>query len=667
MTRWIFLFLVVMLLSQPVFSGNPENPATLLSSPADGPEVKRWTTCSIDGVQWLVDPEGKPFYSKGVNIVTPGKDDEKGRSGQAFCWSNFCDTIGDWRKEVAGRLKAWGFNTLGGWSDCSPDLGLPFMVDLELGRNSRFHWFDPFDPQMEQKVLEKARQLTAAYRNLPQLIGYFSDNEVGWWNSSLFIWFLRAPWENHTKRFLWKMIYDSYDGDWNRLLVDWSPQNGAKNFDDLKMTGAALKLRPGGNGIRLVDRFMSACAGRYYKLMYNAIHAAHPGALVLGDRLPLYYHQDAILAMGDNVDLISTNYNVDVADGWIAPYYFDGLRKLSRKPVLVTEFFFAATENGSGNRNETARNVHAKPGHLMTVPTQDERAWGAQNALLGFAGFPNVVGAHWFQYCDEPLGGREDGEDYNTGLIDTSDRPYQALTLGFMEINPGLESAHAKSGVELKRTAAEPEDRADVQPVRIARADYRIDVGDQTLIEWEKRKTLLSGFSAPVPHVPFGDVHLAWRPEGFYLFSLSNTYVDPSFLDYSDKFPMSETFQLHFTVEAEGRQNHLAIYLIPENDPSRPDGFEIKPELFRLEKGIPRQKLPSQGFVQRIEKSLPHMAVEAFFPARWFGLDELRPGIELRANIGLMSYYHEFTMSWAGDPAMSEILEPSSFREIVLE
>ncbi len=161
------------------------------------------------------------------------------------------------------------------------------------------------------------------------------------------------------------MIFESYEGSWEAFLADWSPQGGIKNFEDLKKAGASLKLRPGGNGIRLVDRFMSACAGHYYELMYKAIHTAHPGALVLGDRLPLYYHQDAILAMGDNVDVISTNYNVDVADGWVAPYFFDGLRKLSRKPVLVSEFFFAAAENRSGNRNETERKCpcKARPSH----------------------------------------------------------------------------------------------------------------------------------------------------------------------------------------------------------------------------------------------------------------------------------------------------------------
>jgi hypothetical protein len=664
--------LLIISISQPVFAQGLEKPIPPALATA-GLKAKGWTTADINGVRWLIDPEGKLFYSKGVNLVTPGKDSDKSKAGQAYCWSNFYSSLGEWGKQVEGRLRQWGFNTLGGWSDCSIDSGLPVMVDLELGRNSRFHWFDPFDPQMEQTTLRKAAELTAPYRNMPQLIGYFSDNEVGWWNASLFIWFLKQPWENHTKSFLWKMIYDSYEGSWQAFLADWSPQGGAANFEDLKKAGAALKLRPGGNGIRLVDRFMSACARRYYELMYKAIHTAHPGALVLGDRLPLYYHQDAILAMGDNVDVISTNYNIDIADGWVAPYFFEGLRKLSRKPVLVTEFFFAAAENRSGNLNETARNIHAKSGHLMTVATQDERAWGAGNALLSFARFPNVVGAHWFQYCDEPLGGREDGEDYNMGLVDTFNRPYQQLTLDFAKLNPELDSVHAGSaGESAIRTANAVNKEKDQpnpagEPVRIARADYRIDVSDQTLLEWDKEKTLLSGLTAPAPYVPFGDVHLTWKPEGFYLFSLSNTYFDPKFLDYRDAFPKSEAFQLHFTAEAEGKRNHLAAYLIPQNDPSTPDGFEIFPELFQLEKGVPEERLPSSGHVQKIKKSLPHMAVEAFFPAKWFGLEELKPGMRLRVNIALVSYFREFEMVWAGNPEMREILDPKDFREVVLE
>ncbi len=622
-----------------------------------------WSTAEINGVQWLIDSTGKPFYSKGVNIVTPGRDTEKSRARQAYCWNNFYPSLDDWRAQVGCQLKGWGFNTLGGWSDSGSSLGLALTVDLELGRNSRFHWFDPFDPAMEKTTIDTAKELTAPYRNLPYLIGYFSDNEVGWWNSPLFTWFLKAAWENHTKQFLWHMIYDHYEGSWERLLVDWVPQGGIDGFEGLKNAGAALKLRPEGNGIRLVDKFLSACTRHYYELMAKAIHSAHPGALFLGDRLPLYYHQDAVLAMGDNIDVISTNYNVDVPDGWVAPYYFDGLRKLSRKPVLVTEFFFAAQENRSGNRNETARNIHAKPGHLMTVGTQIQRTWGASNALLNFAKFPNIVGAHWFQYCDEPLGGREDGEDYNMGLIDTANRPYEELTESFAKLNSTLETVHAASA----RRIAEEAGNGLNEPVRVHRADRHIDASDQSLIEWEKEKTLLSGFGTPAPHVPFGDVHLAWTPEGFYLFSLSDTYVDPNFLDYRGNFPLSEAFQLHFTVDADENRNHFAAFLVPKNNPAYPDGFEIEPELRRIENGKTSEKLPVAGHVQKLEKSLPHMAVEAFFPAKWFGLKELKAGMKLRTNISVVSYFREFTMAWAGNAGMEEISNPSDFREIVLE
>ena len=197
MIRRLILLIVVLFLSPLAFADNSG-----MSIPVNPPSGKgdfkcnKWSTAEINGVKWLIDPEGKPFYSKGVNIVSPGGQSEKSKAVEAYCWVNFYPSIEQWRAKVGAQLRQWGFNTLGGWSDSSPDLGLPLTVDLELGRHSRFHWFDPFDPQMEQETLEKARELTAPYRNLPQLIGYFSDNEVGWWNSSLFVWFLKAPWEN---------------------------------------------------------------------------------------------------------------------------------------------------------------------------------------------------------------------------------------------------------------------------------------------------------------------------------------------------------------------------------------------------------------------------------------------------------------------------------------
>jgi hypothetical protein len=677
MARAFFCLLVVLMLA-----------VTASARDLTSPAASGWHTIETDGVHWLATSSGQLFYSKGVNFLDAGKESPKSKEKQAFYWGNFFSTIEQWRRTAGLQLLEWGFNTRGGWSDPSPEFNLALTVDLELGRNSKFHWFDPFDPKQEKETFEWAERLTAPFRNDPKLLGYFTDNEVGWWNSALFVWYLGKSWDNHTKRMLWLVLYDYYDGSWDKLLKDWVPEGTPAGFDDLKQAGSKLKLRPGGYGIRLVNRFMNLYCRYYYRLTSEAIRHAHPGALLLGDRLPLYYHQDAVLAMDDYVDVISTNYNVDVPDGWVAPYYFDGLRRLSKKPVLVTEFFFAAEENRSGNNNETARNKYPKPGHLMTVRTQAERAYGIMNAIRNFASFPNVVGTHWFQYCDEPLGGREDGEDYNMGLIDLANRPYEEVIEVFRSWNPKLEDIHRERGKQPDPVVSFRKDgigASDVNtsthhpslithhfpsantPYPVRRATGHIKVTDQTLMDWDKAKTRLLDFQTPPPYVPFGDVHLSWAPEGLYLATLANTFVDPQFLAYQGEFPLSETFQIHLMVSTSGKPKHYAIHLVPQPDPLFPDGFEVKPHLYRYANGRPVEQLATEGRVQRIEKSLPHMVVEAFFPARYFGFKRLHSGLKLQMNIHLMSYYREFITSWTGAPQLQPTKLPETLRPVVLK
>ena len=40
---------------------------------------------------------------------------------------------------------------------------------------------------------------------------------------------------------------------------------------------------------------------------------------------------------------------------------------------------------------------------------------------------PRVVGAHWFQWRDQPLTGRADGENYQIGFLTGTDAPYPEL------------------------------------------------------------------------------------------------------------------------------------------------------------------------------------------------------------------------------------------------
>ena len=53
---------------------------------------------------------------------------------------------------------------------------------------------------------------------------------------------------------------------------------------------------------------------------------------------------------------------------------------------------------------------------------------------------PNIVGAHWFTFRDQPLTGRRDGENYQVGLVDVCDTPYKELTDAMREIGDRMYS-----------------------------------------------------------------------------------------------------------------------------------------------------------------------------------------------------------------------------------
>lgn len=578
------------------------------------------------GVAWLTLPGGPRFFSIGADTVNGG---DKSVRDRGYFFEKYYPDRAAWAADTQKRLYAWGVNTRGGWSDPGRDMTLPLVPEIDLGRNSRLHWFDPFAPDALAITIARARALTAPYKDHPGVIGFFTDNEVGWWNAPLFRWYLGNEWALYTKQFLWRMIHDRYQGRWDRLLVDFVPGEGIRSFEDLKRGGASLKLRPGGQGIHLIQAFTAACARRYYQLVHDALRTVAPDCLVMGDRLPLYYNQDAVLATRGLLDVLSTNYNVDTPDGWVAPYYFDGLARLATAPVLISEFFFAADENRSGNVNN---------GHLMHVATQDERARGAAAAVRHFAAFPNVVGVHWFQYYDEPSGGRGDGENFNMGLVDIHNQPYAKLLAALTPANAAAAAIHAASGAR----SASP--LPAVLPIREAPGPLRAD--DKSLADWpDKAGTRLPWFTVPAPYVPFGDVHAAWRPEGLALFHLAQNYVNLDMLAYEGAFPLSETYQLHLEVDAGAGARHFALCLVPRPHPRYPGRFEIDPRLYLVRADGAYEPVAEPGLLQGLDKPLPHIALELFLPARLLGLARLAPGTPLSLRLWATTFYREMTMT----------------------
>ncbi len=478
----------------------------------------RWSLASEHGVSWLVTPCGQRFFSLGVNALDGGYP-ERNKDGKVwYSWTAFDRSRAQWVEVTRRRLAEWGFNSAGGWSLPPQVLRLPTVIDLELGRQAQFHWFDPFAPTTATRMMALARRLVAPYRNSPYRIGYFSDNEVGWWAGALFVFYSMKPASSATKQRWVEALRQHYAGDWGRFTADFLPPAGVGSWAQLLAATGMTRMRPGGSGVHAVREWTGIVARHYYALAAKAIHLADPDALYFGDRLPIYYDPAAVRAMAPYVDAIATNYNVDSSDGWVAPYYFDGLRRLSGgKPVLVSEWFFAAMHNRTGNRNN---------GHLMTVDTQAERAAGAAAATENFAAIPEVIGAQWFQYYDHPKGGRADGEDYDFGLVDINDRPYRRLTEALSIANRRAFAIHE----EATATAARP-----ARVVSVPHADVALSA--RSLSDWPKPASLLPPLTASPGAVEFGEAYLTWSARGLQLATIGQDYFDIDLLAYRRLVP----------------------------------------------------------------------------------------------------------------------------------
>ena len=144
------------------------------------------------------------------------------------------------------------------------------------------------------------------------------------------------------------------------------------SFAELDQHGM-LYLRPGSQGIRIYRRFLGLMAERYYSLVREIIHTYDPRGLILGDRYQSFYYPEVARASAPSVDVVSSNLNAAWNDGTFPRFYLDTLHALTGKPVIVSEFYMAAQQNRSGNKNDSST--------FPVVATQQQRAAGFRNTV----------------------------------------------------------------------------------------------------------------------------------------------------------------------------------------------------------------------------------------------------------------------------------------------
>ena len=349
----------------------------------DGPRLRgtgHFRTEKVGGKWWLVTPEGRLFFSVGLDVtrimtdITDGSRHPDWYQGavppdgkMAFTiWNlekkfgrrDFADEYYDF---VLKRFDSWGLNTIGNWS--APELSLksrkPYVMSVlerakGVKRHPKFHIYDFEDPEFERNFRAAIREKFATDASLahaakdPMCIGFFIDNEL--------------------------------------QFQKWIPDVGD------------------GRAAPLVDL--------YFRICREELNKAAPGKMYLGSRF-VGFRQSGVLwrTAAKWCDVVTVNAYANSVYNLSEKMFERG----KEKPILVGEFHFGCFDRGM-----------FKPG-LAPVCDQAERARSYTRFVEGCLQHPLIVGCHWFQYRDQPLLGRGDGEAYQIGFVDVCDRPYPEI------------------------------------------------------------------------------------------------------------------------------------------------------------------------------------------------------------------------------------------------
>ena len=422
---------------------------------AKGPKFQAtgfFRTQKVNGKWWLIDPDGNLFFSQGIDCVrmtdsTPVEEREswfdsqlwqspefqsfvsRGRAIKdyytnktvkcfSFAGANLQRKYGEnWRQIyselVHKRLRSWGLNTIGNWSDEQVRLmrKTPYTDNISSGRTppiqgSEGYWGkfpDVFDPSFKRNLRESMANKKGKSAGDPWCIGYFSDNEMSWGDEySLSIGALKSPSEQPAKKVFIENLKAKYNSI-EALNKVWGTKY--ESWDDLSKSQTAPDKTKARDDLL---SFYTSIAEEYFKTVREVIKEVAPQQLYLGCRFA-WVNPLAAKASAKYCDVVSYNiYRRDVRD-----FKFNGEADV---PLIIGEFHFGALDRGMF--------------HTGLVPTssQEDRAQSYFNYVKSVFEHPQFVGCHWFQYQDQPTIGRTlDGENYQIGFVDIADTPYKEI------------------------------------------------------------------------------------------------------------------------------------------------------------------------------------------------------------------------------------------------
>jgi hypothetical protein len=249
-------------------------------------------------------------------------------------------------------------------------------------------------------------------------------------------------------------------------------------------------------------------------------------------------------------------------------------------------------------------------------------------------------------YYDHPKGGRPDGEDYDFGLVDINDRPYERLTAALAVANRRASQIHAAAAVPLPRTGS------------FALPHALISVHDHSLSDWPKPASLLPRLTASPGAIEFGEAYLSWSERGLALATIGQDYFEPDLLVYDGAFPLGDAYRVEFGADFGQGPRRFTLFFIPP----RTKLHDHPPMRAQLCAGAAQIAI-TEGCAEvsgaeavYFGADQPRITAEMVIPWSALGITPPAPGTQLRAEIAITSWDRERWMSLSGhapDAAMN--------------
>jgi hypothetical protein len=394
-------------------------------------------TEKINGRWWFVDPEGYLFLSVGVDCVSPGGggnirdlDKRKGiykelppanlnsnpaRAGSISfgAWNLFRRYGNDYpvksKEMIIKRMDKWGLNTIGNWS--SPEvMGMnkkAYMTQLRgVGiENGLMGLPDVYTSDFASKIDAACKTTVEPNKNNPWVIGYFTGNEPSWLEQ---------------EERLCGMILDGPEKPIKTELKNWLTK---------------------GDSPERRKQFVFTTFRIFLETVDQAIKKYDPNHLNLGIRFGnvMGIDREILEICKDVFDVFSFN----CYDLYPKKEMMDRAAEITGLPMIIGEYHFGTVDRGMAQS-------------LWQVNSQQERGVAYRFYTERAYSHPGLIGTAYFQWCDQDLTGRRDGENYNCGLVDVTDRPYPHQVKAMMET--------AKRLFDIHNSKISPVDQAPLKP-----------------------------------------------------------------------------------------------------------------------------------------------------------------------------------------------------------